>query len=190
MMASHLAGLGNIRDMSDAEFKDVMARGDAALKEGLRSHLARIHEPVSLAGCSNNARIYMTVVQHGIGNNAIRVSHNGDPANQRSLTLSARNGWKITEVMDTGIDWTPYTPGLLLIRTTGLMANTRELRQAKMPQLCPDFEWTDVQREAWDRLVKSLKRIQVNQDREYKRRKYDRHSPIYDTKLPSYRVGE
>jgi hypothetical protein len=147
-------------DMTPAERDEVAASGAAAVKQAMADKVAELRRPISFKGCGHWQKVVMTVVQHDAGPNSITVSHDGKIEGAWRLPLtytkSSKAGQPIVRVLQTITPFQrmPLELGFLLIEVPGWIAGDqkRPLCQARSPTLSTDVEWSDSQREAWERL--------------------------------------
>lgn len=138
-MASHLAGLGNIRDMSREDVAKLAADAYAAVKEGAEKMIADMHKPCEVPSRRRFERIAFAMFIHDERPLAVRVSPDGDIAKAQWLPRSL-------------IDLNKETDEFAMVVMPGGIAIDRRFAQAKIPTLTDKREWTSEQREAWKRL--------------------------------------
>ncbi|MBV5269009.1 MAG: hypothetical protein JZU55_02660 [Afipia sp.] len=151
----------SIHDMTEAERAEHYDRCEKEIRKVMVDDTrAEMERPISFKGCSPWQKPVLAVVQHAASANTITVSHNGDVQNAWRLPLrykkSSNAGQPIVRVLETIVPFQEFPPelGFLLIEVPGWIAGDqkRPLCQARSPTLSTDVEWSDSQREAWERL--------------------------------------
>ncbi|MEH2508657.1 hypothetical protein V1291_000011 [Nitrobacteraceae bacterium AZCC 1564] len=175
-MASHLAGL-DLRGKSRDEIKAIADAKTAAVQDWTASYITNLHKPSPVTSNRRFERIAMAMVIHEERPLAVRVSTDGDIAKAQWLPRKL-------------ITFSKETDEFALVVMPGGIAIDRKFAQGTIPVLFSGRDWTPEQVEAWKALKKSLVRSRESLKRDATRRKFGRRMKVYDSKLPSYRVGE
>jgi hypothetical protein len=144
----------DLRDMSSAQFREVLDGMDRSLKQVAADHIAELREPISFEGCDPDITVHLMSIQHDVGQNSILISWDGNPANVRRVPLMSKRDRPITSLYHSQIEWTPERLGFQIYMIPGWLASERKFAQARSPQLSDAVEWTDEQRAAWNEMRK------------------------------------
>jgi hypothetical protein len=143
-----------LRDMSPTQFREMLDRMDASLKQVADDHIAELRTPVSFEGCDPSRTIHLMCIQHDVGENSVLISWDGNPANIRRVPLLSKRHRPITSLYHSQIEWTPERLGFQIYMIPGWLAVERKFAQARSPQLSDAVEWTAEQRTAWSEMRK------------------------------------